>query len=91
MFCVVGLFVLPEGPGWLSNKKPSDVIGGPLLPDLDSNQDKQNQNLRYYRYTIGQFRFCFEKADCKNKIIRECFKIKGAPKTETKISDCKKA
>lgn len=24
------------------------------LPDLDSNQDKQNQNLRYYRYTIGQ-------------------------------------
>ena len=24
-----------------------------LLPDLDSNQDKQNQNLRYYRYTIG--------------------------------------
>jgi hypothetical protein len=25
-----------------------------LLPDLDSNQDKQNQNLRYYRYTIGQ-------------------------------------
>ena len=25
------------------------------LPDLDSNQDKQNQNLRYYRYTIGQW------------------------------------
>ena len=25
-----------------------------LLPDLDSNQDKQNQNLLYYRYTIGQ-------------------------------------
>ena len=25
-----------------------------MLPDLDSNQDKQNQNLRYYRYTIGQ-------------------------------------
>ena len=24
-----------------------------LLPDLDSNQDKQNQNLSYYRYTIG--------------------------------------
>jgi hypothetical protein len=36
-------------------KKPSDAIGGLLLPDLDSNQDKQNQNLRYYRYTIGQF------------------------------------
>lgn len=25
-----------------------------LLPDLDSNQDKQNQNLSYYHYTIGQ-------------------------------------
>ena len=24
------------------------------LPDLDSNQDKQNQNLLYYHYTIGQ-------------------------------------
>ena len=27
-----------------------------LLPDLDSNQDKQNQNLSYYHYTIGQNR-----------------------------------
>ena len=25
-----------------------------VLPDLDSNQDKQNQNLMCYRYTIGQ-------------------------------------
>jgi hypothetical protein len=25
-----------------------------MLPDLDSNQDKQNQNLSYYHYTIGQ-------------------------------------
>ena len=25
------------------------------LPDLDSNQDKQNQNLLYYHYTIGQY------------------------------------
>ncbi len=24
------------------------------LPDLDSNQDTQNQNLMYYPYTIGQ-------------------------------------
>ena len=23
------------------------------LPDLDSNQDSQNQNLMYYPYTIG--------------------------------------
>ena len=39
--------------------KPSDKSEGFLLPDLDSNQDKQNQNLRYYRYTIGQSRFCY--------------------------------
>ena len=25
-----------------------------MLPDLDSNQDTQNQNLMYYPYTIGQ-------------------------------------
>ena len=25
-----------------------------LLPDQDSNLDKQNQNLSYYHYTIGQ-------------------------------------
>ena len=25
-----------------------------LLPDLDSNQDTQIQNLTYYHYTIGQ-------------------------------------
>lgn len=24
-----------------------------LSPDPDSNQDNQNQNLRYYHYTIG--------------------------------------
>ena len=27
----------------------------PVLPDLDSNQDNQNQNLMYYRYTIGHY------------------------------------
>ena len=25
-----------------------------VLPDQDSNLDKQNQNLSYYHYTIGQ-------------------------------------
>ena len=29
---------------------------GLLLPDLDSNQDKQSQSLSYYRYTIRQIR-----------------------------------
>ncbi len=28
-----------------------------MLPDLDSNQDKQSQSLSYYRYTIRQFEF----------------------------------
>ena len=27
---------------------------GDMLPDLDSNQDKQSQSLSYYRYTIRQ-------------------------------------
>ncbi len=31
--------------------KPARSI---LLPDLDSNQDKQYQKLSYYHYTIGQ-------------------------------------
>ena len=35
-----------------------------LLPDLDSNQDKQNQNLSYYHYTIGQY---LPLRECKNK------------------------
>ena len=29
--------------------------GGFLLPNLDSNQDRQIQNLLYYHYTIGQW------------------------------------
>jgi hypothetical protein len=29
-------------------------MGGFLLPDEDSNLDKQNQNLSYCLYTIGQ-------------------------------------
>ena len=39
----------------LPDKKiPLALRGGHLLPDLDSNQDKQNQNLSYYHYTIRQ-------------------------------------
>jgi hypothetical protein len=37
------------------NEKSPLFKVGLLLPDLDSNQDKQNQNLMCYRYTIGQF------------------------------------
>ena len=36
------------------NKNPHINVRASLLPDLDSNQDKQNQNLSYYHYTIGQ-------------------------------------
>ena len=32
-------------------------MDGALLPDLDSNQDKQSQSLSYYRYTIRQFSY----------------------------------
>ena len=35
---------------------PVKLEEGFLLPDLDSNQDKQSQSLSYYRYTIRQFR-----------------------------------
>src|SRR5262245_20903213 len=37
----------------------------PSLPDLDSNQDKQNQNLSYYHYTIGQLSSCELKWSAK--------------------------
>jgi hypothetical protein len=43
----------------LKGKSPSFRVNRnerPLLPDLDSNQDKQSQSLSYYRYTIRQFR-----------------------------------
>jgi len=36
-----------------------------MLAYLDSNQDKQNQNLSYYHYTIGQSPF----RGCKNKVM----------------------
>ena len=39
----------------MAQKKGKTFQSFLLLPDLDSNQDKQNQNLRYYRYTIGQY------------------------------------
>ena len=35
-------------------QNPSARLMGFLLPDQDSNLDKQNQNLSYYHYTIGQ-------------------------------------
>lgn|GEM_PF-2429563 len=35
-------------------KKPLQFEAAFLLPDLDSNQDKLNQNQLYYHYTIGQ-------------------------------------
>gem|GEM_PF-2755613 len=37
----------------IKNKTPRKARGH-LLAYLDSNQDKQNQNLSYYHYTIGQ-------------------------------------
>gem|GEM_PF-6429262 len=42
-----------------------------LLPDQDSNLDKQNQNLSYYLYTIGQFTASnrFRETECKYRAI----------------------
>ena len=34
----------------------------------DSNLDKQNQNLSYYHYTIGQYPPYFSIRECKNKV-----------------------
>ena len=42
-----------------------------MLPDLDSNQDKQNQNLSYYHYTIGQ---PVPRRGCKNKAKQYSYK-----------------
>lgn|GEM_PF-4600170 len=38
-----------------------------MLPDLDSNQDKQNQNLSYYHYTIGQPNWVAKISDFKRR------------------------
>lgn len=38
-----------------------------LLAYQDSNLDKQNQNLSYYHYTIGQYQPSFLIWECKNK------------------------
>jgi hypothetical protein len=43
-----------------------------LLPDEDSNLDKQNQNLSYYLYTIGQF-----ETSRKTKVFQKMFRIKN--------------
>lgn len=42
------------GAGYKIKRKTADIQRFFALPDLDSNQDKQNQNLSYYHYTIGQ-------------------------------------
>jgi hypothetical protein len=44
-------------------KCPAATAARHLLPDEDSNLDKQNQNLSYYLYTIGQDEPCFSKGE----------------------------
>lgn len=34
-------------------RRSAKIFSNPLLSHLDSNQDKQNQNLSYYHYTMG--------------------------------------
>lgn len=50
-------------------EKPHTLCEAFLLPDLDSNQDKQNQNLLYYHYTIGQSVMKVPEAKLGNKIF----------------------
>ena len=50
LFAKTALRVLKTNP---SSRKAER---GGLLPDLDSNQDKQSQSLSYYRYTIRQIK-----------------------------------
>ena len=40
-----------------------------LLSHEDSNLDRQNQNLLYYLYTMGQ-------KDCKSKVMQQNFKTR---------------
>ena len=53
---MVSAFQDPKMMSVKSQKKinPSVFDRRVLLPDEDSNLDKQNQNLSYYLYTIGQ-------------------------------------
>ena len=51
------LFYLPAPATLFTShvtKTPPHLMRGLLLPDEDSNLDKQNQNLSYCLYTIGQ-------------------------------------
>jgi hypothetical protein len=41
-------------PAFFKKINPPADGGRVSLPDEDSNLDKQNQNLSYYLYTIGQ-------------------------------------
>ena|GEM_PF-5635709 len=53
-------------------KKPLVKEGLSKLSDLDSNQDKQSQNLLCYRYTIGQFLNCGRQS-YKNYFLKPHF------------------
>ena len=59
-----------------------------MLPDLDSNQDKQNQNLRYYRYTIGQLH-CKTKKLTFEKKPKLSFRLRCPTWIRTKTNSTK--
>ena len=44
-----------------------------MLPNQDSNLDRQNQNLLYYHYTIVQLPNRFFRLGCKNKGVLKRF------------------
>lgn len=55
IFSSVEFLLNLKKPLWV--KKQKLLVKAALLAYLDSNQDKQNQNLSYYHYTIGQSTF----------------------------------
>ena len=69
-----------RGPEHLDVMKKGKLMLPPIrplrLPDLDSNQDKQNQNLSYYHYTIRQFPNTFYRFGSA-KIAAVCFTSKS--------------
>src|SRR5450631_3141184 len=63
-------------------KKPSPPMAGRVpLPDEDSNLDKQNQNLSYCLYTIGQS----PEQAAKLRFFKKCSELKTETATTFSI------
>ena len=64
---------LYEVPGYIYKRSQRLKLTSFVLSYLDSNQDKQNQNLLCYHYTIGQSFVLSAKKRCKDiTLCRKC-------------------